>query len=297
MRRRIVAVALDVLMGLLAFGVFLGLDTYFHVASDLRTAVVSIAVLFVMAGLLRGRDGSAWRQGLQVSAGGVLVMFALLWAAIFHTTLAVLLLTAVLFAVCGVRARQYWANHLPVRGSLTIFAPLAAVVIIALTAMPRLAGGVATRQTATPAPAFAVSRLDGSIVHSTDWHGRVVVIDYWATWCPACRRELPELEKLYRGYRNNPEVVFWAVDVQQNGENPEKASAFFQKASYSLPIAIDSENSADLLTKRFAFEGFPALIVIDRDGRVRLVHIGYDRAEHLGDNLSKKIQELLKEPA
>ena len=288
---------LDVLAGLLAFAVFLTLDTYFHVASDLRTAIVFLAVLFLCAGVVRGRGGNAWLKGLLVSAGGALIMLAVLWAAIFHTVVVIFVLTAILFTVCGVRARHFWTNHSPGSATLLIVAPLSALVIIALTAFPRLAGGIATRETSSPVPVFTVTQLDGTAVRSTDWHGRVAVIDYWATWCPACRRELPELNNLYRQYQNDPAVVFWAVDVQQNGESPQKASAFFQKADYVLPLAIDSQNSADTLARRFAFEGFPVLILIDRSGRVRLVHVGYDRSERLQDNLNKEIQSLLKEPA
>lgn len=296
MKTRIVSVALDVLTGVVAVGVFIALDTYFHVASDLRTATISLATLFLCAGFVRGRGGNAWLKGLQVGAGGALVMLALFMAALFHAVLAIFLLIALLFAVCGVRARHLWASHSPAQASLTILVPLAAMVVIALSSIPRLAGGIATRNIASPVPVFTVSRLDGTIVRSTDWHGRVAVIDYWATWCQACQREMPELEGLYRHYQNNPDVVFWAVDVQKYGESPQRASAFFQKANYTLPIAIDGQNSADYLAKQFAFEGFPALMLIDRGGRVRLVHIGYDRSERLQDHLSKEIEALLREP-
>jgi thiol-disulfide isomerase/thioredoxin len=295
MKTRIVSVVLDLVMGLVAFGVFVALDTFFHVASDLRTAILSLAVLFLCAGLLRGRGGNGWLRGLLVGAGGAVVMVPLFVAAIFHTVLLILVLIAFLFAVCGVRARQFWANHSAGLGSLTILLPLSALVLIVLAAVPRLAVGIATRKTADPSPEFSVSRPDGTIVRSTDWRGHVAIIDYWATWCPACRRELPELEKLYRRYQNNPDVVIWAVDVQQNGESPQKASAFFQKSGYTLPLAIDSQNSEETLAKTFAFEGFPALILIDRHGQVRLVHIGYDRSERLDDSLHMEIEKLLAE--
>ena len=295
MRTRIIPVVLDVGVGLVAFAVFVALDTFLHLASDLRIAIICLAVLYLCSGLVRGQAGNPWLKGLVVSAGGALVMLALFIPALFHTVVAIFVLTAVLFAVCGVWARQFWAKHSAGLGSLPILVPVAALVIIVVTAVPRLAAGIATRKTANPAPVFTVTRLDGTIVRSSDWRGRVAIIDYWATWCPACRRELPELERLYRRYKNNPDVAFWAVDVQQNGETPQKGSAFFQTSGYTLPLVIDSQNSEESLSKRFAFEGFPALILIDRGGRIRMVRIGYDRSEALENNLSKEIETLLKE--
>jgi len=118
----------------------------------------------------------------------------------------------------------------------------------------------------------------------------VVVLDFWATWCPACRREMPELEKLYRRYEGNSRVSFWAVDVQKNGETPEKARAFMQNAGYTLPLALGHEERlAGLL------EGFPSLLIIDTAGRIRLVHTGYDRSEKFQAELAGEIDKLLGE--
>lgn len=103
---------------------------------------------------------------------------------------------------------------------------------------------------------------------------------------------MPELESLYRHYQRDPNVIFWAVDVQQNGETPERARVFLQKAGYTLPLAVDSRNSVGQL----ALADFPSLLVIDRAGRVRFVHTGYDGSEDLQGNLSREIDALLKEP-
>ena len=86
-------------------------------------------------------------------------------------------------------------------------------------------------------------------------------------------------------------VTFWAVDVQKDGETPEKARDFMKQAGYTLPVACGSEKSLGGLH----LEGFPSLIVIDKSGRVRLAHTGYDGSEQLQANLSGEIQTLLAE--
>jgi protein-disulfide isomerase-like protein with CxxC motif len=102
---------------------------------------------------------------------------------------------------------------------------------------------------------------------------------------------MPELEKLYRRYQGNSRVTFWAIDVQKNGETPEKARAFMRKAGYTLPVAFGSEKSLEGLS----IEGFPSLIIIDTSGRIRLIHTGYDRSEQFQAELSRKIDSLLDE--
>jgi thiol-disulfide isomerase/thioredoxin len=189
-----------------------------------------------------------------------------------------------------VRARHLWGRS-ATRAGLTILVPLAALVLVVVTTIPGLATRIATREMSAAAPIFSISRLDGTVVNSAEFHGRVVVLDYWATWCPACRREMPELERLYQRYKGDSRVSFWAVDVQMGGETPEKARAFMQNAGYTLPIALCSEKSGEELEP----EGFPSLVIIDTAGRVRLIHTGYDRSEQLQAKLSGEIDTLLTE--
>ena len=85
------------------------------------------------------------------------------------------------------------------------------------TAVPTLATRIASKEISAPVPAFSINRVDGTEVSSAELRGRVVVLDFWAPWCPACRREMPELEKLYHRYQGNSRVSFWAVDMQKNG--------------------------------------------------------------------------------
>src|SRR5215472_17487360 len=292
MRLRVISVVADILTGLAAFFLFIFGDAFAHWAADLRVCIVTLAVLYLVAGFVRGRGRpeNAWLKGLLVSSGGSLVLLVLLWGQLHHLTVAMLFLIANLSAICGVRARHLWGRS-AARAVLTLLVPLAAMVLAVVITIPSLATRIATREMSAAAPSFSISRLDGTVVDSAEFRGHVVVLDYWATWCPACRREMPELEKLYQRYKGNSKVSFWAVDVQMGGETPEKAQAFMQNAGYTLPIALGSENSSQALNP----EGFPSLVIIDTTGRVRLIHTGYDRSEQLQARLSGEIDTLLAE--
>src|SRR5215470_7199720 len=233
MRARIISVVADILNGLAAVFLFILGDAFIHLAADLRICIVTLAVLYLSAGFVRGqgRPGNAWLKGLLVSSGGSLVLLVLLWGQLYHLVLAILLLIANLSAMCGVRARRLWGSS-AARAGLTILVPLAALTLVVVATIPGLSTRIATREMSAAAPVFSISRLDGTVVNSREFRGRVVVLDYWATWCPACRREMPELEKLYQRYRGNSRVSFWAVDVQKGGETPEKARAFMQHSGY-----------------------------------------------------------------
>jgi peroxiredoxin len=205
-----------------------------------------------------------------------------------HAFLATLLLVANLFTVCGVRARHLWSHQSAAKGGMILLAPVAALVIFAFTTIPTFATRVATRQITVPAPAFSMTASDGEQINSAGLRGRVVVLALWAT---ACRRELPELDRLDRRYQGNSSVSFWAVDVLSNGETAEKAKEFLRKAGYALPVAFASEKSSEDL----GGDGLPSLIIMDKLGRIRLVHNGYDRSEPLQRELSKEIETLLNE--
>lgn len=293
MRSRLISGTADILAGLAALVLFVVADGFLHVGADLREGVVVLSLLCLAAGFLRGagRPEKAWLRGLLIASGGTFALLLLGWNSVSHAFLAIFLLVANLFTVCGVRARHLWSHQSAARGGIILFAPAAALVIFAFTAIPTVATLVATRRLAIPAPAFSMIASDGGQINSAGLRGRVVVLAFWATWCPACRRELPELDQLYRRYRSNSSVSFWGVDVLSNGETAEKAQEFMRKSPYALPVAFASEKSPE----DFGGDGLPLLIIVDKLGRIRLVHNGYDRAEPLQPELSKEIEALLNE--
>jgi len=291
MRSRLASGTADILAGLASLVLFVVTDSFLHVGADLREGVVVLSLLYLAAGLLRGtgRPDNAWLKGLLVASGGALALLVLGWNSMSHAFLVILLLVASLFTVWGVRARRLWSHQSALKWGMILLAPVAGLVLFAFTTIPAVATRVATRRITVPAPAFSMTASGGGQINSAGLHGRVVVLAFWATWCPACRRELPELDQLYRRYRSNSSVSFWAVDVLDNGETAAKAKDFMRKTGYALPLSFANERSSEDL----GGDGLPFLIIMDESGRVRLVHNGYDRSEPLQPELSKVIEALL----
>ena len=293
MKKTLISIVADVVAGIAALTLFVLGDSFLHVGADLRVAVLLLGALFLCAGFVRGgsRPRSPLLKGILVSSLGSLVLLVLGWGSIRNVVLLTLLGVAILFTLCGVSARRHWNAHSVRKGVLLLVAPAAGLTVLTLAIIPLLTARIATRRTNTPVPAFSFKTLDGSAVDSSQFRKNVVLVDFWATWCPACRRELPELDRLYKRYQNNPSVSFWAVDVQKNGDTPEKARDFMRKSGFTLPVAVASESS--LLALKL--EGYPALIIIDKSGRIRLVHSGYDSSERLREKLATEIDALLNE--
>ena len=78
----------------------------------------------------------------------------------------------------------------------------------------------------------------GAKITLNDLHGKVVLLDYWATWCAPCIEGLPELEAVYQKYRSNPRVAILAVNPLM-GDTPEKIHAFYEQKHLTVPLAFD----------------------------------------------------------
>ena len=155
----------------------------------------------------------------------------------------------------------------------------------------------AANVTEKPVP-FMIRMADGTIVSSQSLRGKVVVLDFWATWCMPCRRELPLIERAYRASKSQPDVAFFAVDGVMTdvpgdaGDTAERATAFFRQGGFTTPLAWDG---GGVLEKTFRLHGFPTLLVIDRGGSVRMRHVGFIGGEDLESVLTGKIAELRAE--
>jgi thiol-disulfide isomerase/thioredoxin len=137
-----------------------------------------------------------------------------------------------------------------------------------------------------PTPALATKALDGRNVDLKDLHGRVVLVNFWATWCGPCKDELPSLVKLKEKLAGRP---FELVAVN-DGEAPEKISRYLERAKLKLPVWLGPEDS---ISTGWNVRGLPMTFIIDAQGRVRYWAYG-ERDWSEGESL-KVIESLVAE--
>jgi len=120
------------------------------------------------------------------------------------------------------------------------------------------------------APPFLLHDISGRIVSTADWKGKVVILNFWATWCPPCREEIPELVQLQAKYKDKLLIV----GASEDDDGPQKVQQFAQRYGMNYPIVMATRELID------NYGGVPALptsFIIDPQGRVMMKHTGlYD---------------------
>ncbi|MDT3428076.1 peroxiredoxin [Paenibacillus forsythiae] len=112
------------------------------------------------------------------------------------------------------------------------------------------------------APDFTLPDLSGRQVSLADYKGKIVVLNFWTTWCSVCKKEMPELDEASSILMKKGEVVLLAVNT---GEAPETVKQYMKDNAYSLPVLLDPDSS---LFKKYGLRGYPTTVVINRDGTV-----------------------------
>ena len=175
---------------------------------------------------------------------------------------------------------QYVLDHVTrpkTGGSVALSAPTALSLDEAILKARGLSSG--------EAPEFNLETLDGDSIRSADLKGKVVVLDFWATWCGPCIDELPQFQATVDRWADRPEVVFLAVSVD---EDDDVVRRFMTKNDYDFPVARDGKVDDD-----FGVSAIPTIVLIGREGRIQYRHVGFDSEEDLTQKLSDKIDFLL----
>ena len=153
------------------------------------------------------------------------------------------------------------------------------------SAMDAIMAASADRFMAQPAPTFTLQDADGEYVSLDDLRGRVVLVNFWATWCLPCRAEMPELDRAAREYHDEGFRVL-AVNLLEDAASIRK---FGDELQVGLPLLVDP--SGDVY-KAYSVQGLPASFLVDRDGVIRDVHLGVITRSYL----EGKVARLLEAP-
>jgi thiol-disulfide isomerase/thioredoxin len=137
-------------------------------------------------------------------------------------------------------------------------------------------------------PDFKLEGLDKKPISPADLVGKVVVVDFWATWCAPCKMSLPNVQKVYQKYKDNDRVAFLAVSVDQTDVKKEVLLDAMKEMAVTLPICRDTTG---VLATVFKTPDIPAMFIIGPDGIVQDYQRGYD--ENLASALPQKLDQVL----
>lgn len=130
------------------------------------------------------------------------------------------------------------------------------------------------------APQFELRDLDGNRVSLADYRGHVVWINFWATWCRPCKKELPDIAKLYDEKRDAGLVVL-AVNVEESADD---ARAWMEGAGLSLPVLLDTSGS---VYRQFRLQGLPDSFFVGRDGNLAALQYGFMTESKMRERLAQ----------
>jgi thiol-disulfide isomerase/thioredoxin len=141
-----------------------------------------------------------------------------------------------------------------------------------------------------PAPEFSLPDLDGAMHKLSDHRGKVVVLDFWATWCQPCKLSLPLVDKAFLDSQDKG-VLFFAVNLEGT-DKKDIVRSFWNQKGYGFPVLMGGM-MGNGIDKVYQITGIPTTFVIDKMGTIKYRHIGY--RDNLDQLLVKEIEELLKQ--
>ena len=161
---------------------------------------------------------------------------------------------------------------------------VAAAVVLSFSPFGLAAAGPALP---TPAPAWKLKDVEGKTVTSDQFKGKVVVLDFWATWCPPCRTEIPGYITLQKKYAADGLVV---VGISMDTDGTEPVKKFIKEFGINYTIVMGND---DIVSAFSPIDGYPTTFIIDRDGLIRSKKLG---RKPLAD-FEKDVLGVLRPPA
>lgn len=152
------------------------------------------------------------------------------------------------------------------RGRLWLIAVLALTAVLAVLGAVRVGQATRVAEVGTPAPDFTLPDLDGNPVRLSSFRGQPVILNFWATWCPPCKQEMPALQRLHEEMGGRVRII--GID---RAEPVDTVRRFADQYGITFTIALDR---TDELATRYGLTGIPETFFLDSGGVVRFKYIG-----------------------
>lgn len=169
---------------------------------------------------------------------------------------------------------------------MKIFNQIKKVSILALFTALSVSWSVNALTVGQPAPDFTLKNMQGENQRLAEQKGQIIVLNFWASWCGPCRKEMPALQALQDKY-SDLGVAVWGVNVEQENQ---AGRDFISEIKVDFPIFFDDSNS---ISANYQVEAMPTTVLIDRNGDVRYVFKGYRTGYE--KKYAKAIKKLIRE--
>lgn len=146
--------------------------------------------------------------------------------------------------------------------------------------------GKPLEETPSVSESFRVKDENGKIINVSELKGKVVFINFWASWCPPCRAEFPSIQRFYEKYGRNSELIFLTINMDEDLKAGRK---YFGEEEFTVPFLIPDGS----VSKEYFSGSLPTTVVLDKTGKIRMKHDGM--ADYSKDSFYGQINQLLEE--
>jgi thiol-disulfide isomerase/thioredoxin len=146
-----------------------------------------------------------------------------------------------------------------------------------------------------PAPDFSLKDLDGNTVSLAECKGKIVVLDFWATWCTPCKKSFPAMQMAVNKYKNDPDIIFLFIHTWEKEDDATKSAiAYLKENNYSFKLLMDLKDpntKTNKVVESFKVSGIPTKFIIDGKGNIRFKVTGFSGGnEEAVAEISKMIE-------